>query len=252
VAGTIPTPLCQESDIVTVLSQSGVDLRQDDAQATWPETSTNAPFTQPAAGADVAVNVGNGLWVTPGQNVYVTGGGFYWVAAITQNSITLMNLGTPGNTAVGMAVAGGAGITFSPLQEFIHRGTWEILEHCAMFYSLANLAISDWIRRHAAVVAAYLYCLRRGDPPPQGVAGLYAETKTKLERVQKGWLMIPLLPRTKASVPVMSNMRPALRPHPHVVVERRRSTGSPLGYHQNGDPWDMLGVNEPYVYDYAV
>jgi len=243
---------CTESDVVNLLGQGAVDLLQDDAKAIYPQTSTNGSFTQPAPGATVTVNVFNGLWAYVGQCIFVGGAGFYLVQDVAVGNLTLTNLGTAGNVAQGATIPSGAPVALSPLADFIGRGSAKIDQYCATMYTGPVLATSSWVTYEASIVSAYMYCMRRGNPPPAGIAIMYQEAMEDLKQVQKGFLQIPNLPRRKSAAPVMSNMRPTLRPHPHAVVETQRSTGKPAGYHQNRDPWDQTGINTPWVYDYSL
>lgn len=257
-------PYCSEYDVVQILSQAGVDLRQDDLPGVYglfSQTTTSGTFTMPGVNGSVNIPVFNGLWTWPTQTIFVQDAGFFFVVAPSVGQITALNLSWSGNAQAGTSLASGRGVSLSPLAEYIDRAALEIDEHCLLFYTPAGLLGSTWITKHAAITAAYYYCMRRGNLPPAGVALLFEGsnaargkdgTRNKLERVQKGTLNIPDLPRRKPSVPVMSNMRPALRPHPHMVVERYRSTGRPEQYHQNGDPYDLTGINQPFMYDFYI
>ena len=136
------------------------------------------------------------------------------------------------------------------LSQVIDRASLEIDEYCLQRYG-ARLADSLWVTKRCAEVACYYLCVRRGNPVPAGVSLLFDRCIEKLERVQQGVLKIPNLPGSKSSYPVMSNMRPALRPFPRSVVETSLSTGTAADYHQNRDPWDAFGQNNSWLMDYA-
>jgi hypothetical protein len=246
---------CTEYDVVSLLGQGGVDLRQDDTPGStglYALTTTSGNYTQPSVAATVAAPVFNGLAFFAGQCVYVQTGGFYLVSALSIGTLTLQNLGTSGNAASSSTIPSGSGVSISPLADFINRACDEIDEHCLQFYTAANLLTSDWVAKQAASIAAYYFCLRRGNPAPVGIAAFHDIAMQKLQRVQQGALNIPNVPKSKATVPVMSNLRPALRPHPHAVVETQRSTGTPASYHQNQDPWDATGINNQFYYDFSI
>jgi hypothetical protein len=249
----ITGPYCTPSDIANIYSQPGVDLRQDDlgAVAFTAQTTTTGNFTQPPVGGTVVVSVGSINFATINQSVVLSPGGMYQVVGISPNTLILQNLGSTANVQPGVVINSGAMIGPSPLDYFIDMGSLEIEEHCLQFYSGAILATSDWVTKKCAIVAAYLFSCRRGNPVPQGITTLYKEAIEKLKSVATGRLNIPRLPKSKATVPVMSNMRPALRPHPHAVVERMRSTGTPANYITTNDPWDLTGINSPYIYDFS-
>jgi autotransporter-associated beta strand protein len=74
--------------------------------------TTTGGFTQPADGANVTVPVGSTAWMTVGQTVYIVGGGYYTIAAITDGTdAVLTNLGVAvGNVAAGTPIAAGANV----------------------------------------------------------------------------------------------------------------------------------------------
>lgn len=135
------------------------------------------------------------------------------------------------------------------VSQIIDRASLDIEEYCAQRYR--NLSDSLWVTKRCAELAVYYLCLRRGNPAPIGVVQMYESCIAKLERVQKGTLKIPRMVESKSAHPVMSNMRPTLRPYPHAVVAQALSTGTPEDYHQNRDPWDTLGMNNSWLFDFA-
>lgn len=68
-------------------------------------TLTTAAFVQPAASANVTVDVADSDWMSPGQKVFVVGGGYYDVVSKpTALSVILTNLGYSGNVVAGTNV----------------------------------------------------------------------------------------------------------------------------------------------------
>lgn len=116
---------------------------------------------------------------------------------------------------------------------------WYLLEQ----YSDTVLATSDLVMGWADDAATLFLCERRGNAPPAGTVTRWERTREKLEQVQLGRRKIPRLPRRKGNAPVLSNLRPTLRPMPRVVVEKNRSTGTPADYTQTTDPWDQLNTS---------
>ena len=68
--------------------------------------STTAGFTQPAVGAEIAIQIPSGYWLQVGQYVYIPSGGYYQVASGSTPTFSLQNLGYSGiNIPVGSTVA---------------------------------------------------------------------------------------------------------------------------------------------------
>ena len=75
-------------------------------------TGTTAAFTQPAAGSTVSVSVVSSANLLAGQELLITGGGFYSVASVTNaTTVVLTNLGSTGNAIQGAPIAIGASVT---------------------------------------------------------------------------------------------------------------------------------------------
>ena len=126
-------------------------------------------------------------------------------------------------------------------------------EHCRTGYTQANLQISDWVKRQTAVLAAYELCERRGNPCPQSLIrkvvrliGTPEKPGGILGFILRGSRNISDIPRRKADIPVVSNVRVRLDPSPRIVVETGRSTGTPSGYSQHEDQL------EPPGFDYSI
>lgn len=74
-------------------------------------TKTTASFSQPLVGSSVAVAVVSTASLSVGQTVYVANGGYYTVASIfSANSVTLTNLGSPGNAGPGATIVVGSNV----------------------------------------------------------------------------------------------------------------------------------------------
>lgn len=72
-----------------------------------------AQFTQPYVGSTVVVDVNSSSWMSVGQVIYHENGGYYRVSSKpSSSSVTLMNLGYPGNPVPGSSITNtGAGIS---------------------------------------------------------------------------------------------------------------------------------------------
>jgi len=76
-------------------------------------TTTTASFTMPAVSSTVVVAVSDSGWMSVGQALYVSGGGYFEVTVITSAiSITVKSLyAVPTNSAVGATVAGSSTVS---------------------------------------------------------------------------------------------------------------------------------------------
>ena len=76
-------------------------------------TTTTASFTMPAVSSTVVVAVSDSGWMSVGQALYVSGGGYFEVTVVTSAiSITVRNLyAVPTNAAVGATVAGSSTVS---------------------------------------------------------------------------------------------------------------------------------------------
>lgn len=75
-------------------------------------TVTTVNFTTPTVGTSVNITVQSSSWASVGQNVYITGAGYYQVVAIiSPTQLSVSNLSNYGNTASGTNVASGAAVT---------------------------------------------------------------------------------------------------------------------------------------------
>lgn len=75
-------------------------------------TTTTSNFTQPSVGSNVTVAVVATAWMSQGQTVYASTGGYYAVASIASGvSVTITNLGYTGNALPGATISSGATIS---------------------------------------------------------------------------------------------------------------------------------------------
>lgn len=80
-------------------------------------TVTAAAFTQPAALANVTIEVASSLWVAGGQNLHVADAGEYQVVSLPDSThITIQNLGYAGNATAGNVIASGKTVAPSGVQ----------------------------------------------------------------------------------------------------------------------------------------
>lgn len=128
------------------------------------------------------------------------------------------------------------------IQQVLDDASRFVDEHCLLGYSEANLAASPWVKHRTADVAAYLFCERRGNAVPAGIAQKFERAEKKLERVRLGKLQIPDVPARRDLAPVMDNVRIRMDPFPRTVVEKNRSTkrNQPTDYAQHNDSLDWF------------
>lgn len=75
-------------------------------------TTVTQSFTVPNVGSSSSISVGNALWMTPGQTVYVATAGHYYVSSVTNSqTVVLTNLGYTGNSNPGIVVVTGSSIS---------------------------------------------------------------------------------------------------------------------------------------------
>lgn len=129
------------------------------------------------------------------------------------------------------------------LGDVIDDASTLIDEHCRLRYTPAVLAASDWVNQRATDLAACLLCERRGNPPPASIQRKHDRAMERLELVRRGLLQIPDVGMRKSEVPVLSNQRVRLDPHPRVQTQKSKSTGTQEGYKTNNDRFD---------YDYSI
>jgi phage gp36-like protein len=120
----------------------------------------------------------------------------------------------------------------------ILRASSKINQFLLRQYTEANLAASDIVTDYASTIATYYLCTRRGNPAPDSVIAEYREAIEELKLIHAGGMDVSDIGRRKSSAPVMDNNRVRLRPDPHAVVMRSRSTttgGRPEGFVQHND-----------------
>ena len=137
--------------------------------------------------------------------------------------------------------AGAVGVTLRTndvdrLPQAISDASIEVDGYALLMYGANSLAASSWVEKKARDLAVYYLCAGRLNPFPQSVQAIYDKAITDLEKVRGGSITIPDAAQSKASVPVMSNVRIRQTPVPHTDVEMGRSTGTPEGYVQFADP----------------
>ena len=81
-------------------------------------TSTTADYQQPQSSQSVYVYCADASWMSVGQIVYVAGGGYYTVNAISNDHLraTLINLGYPGNAQAGSTISFPASVSAAGLR----------------------------------------------------------------------------------------------------------------------------------------
>jgi hypothetical protein len=95
---------------------NGVDGRdgqdgRDGADGIYPVSTVSVAFVQPAANANVQIQIGNTGWMVVGQPIFITSGGFYEVVSINSPVlVTVKNLGSSQNAAPGTTISAGVGV----------------------------------------------------------------------------------------------------------------------------------------------
>jgi hypothetical protein len=96
----------------TTTISSGAAVRgggQRGATGAYPTTTTTASFTQPAVNSTVTAFLTDTSFLSPGQTVFVSGGGFYTVSGgVSTNAAALLNVGGTGNSTAGSNIASGS------------------------------------------------------------------------------------------------------------------------------------------------
>lgn len=123
------------------------------------------------------------------------------------------------------------------ISETLSEASREIDLYLLSVYSADQLAGNDWVRFQTAIVAAFLFCERRGNPPPSSVSAKYERLTDKLNAIHLGQLRVPGLAPRRTDVPTLSQPRIRLDPHPRTVIERSRGTSrnKPTDYAQAAD-----------------
>lgn len=126
------------------------------------------------------------------------------------------------------------------ITEAIDDASRQIDEHCLLAYESAQLEASAWVEHYCTDIAVCNVCEFRGNPAPASIVARCEKALARLEKVRLGTLKIPDVPARKSFVPVLSNVRTQLTPVMHTRVQRSRSTGTPAGYAQKVDRYDIL------------
>ncbi len=103
-------------------------------------------------------------------------------------------------------------------------------------YELAQLEINAWLNQRCTDIAVYYLCERRLNAIPKPVERAFDRANADLEKVRLGMMQIPGAARRKGAAPAMSNLRVAMRPFNHVVVERMRSQTAGAEQHDGTNP----------------
>ena len=142
----------------------------------------------------------------------------------------------------------------SDLANALAKAGSEIDKFLYRTYKTEDLATSPLVRDWAAVLACWFLCLRRGNPPPPGIATLYEGVIADLTEIKLGQNDVPRIPRRKAYAPGLSVMLATQRPFPRAVVEKSRGTtlgGVPANYHQHNSVYDSFGWNATNFLDWS-
>lgn len=124
-----------------------------------------------------------------------------------------------------------------------------IEQKCLLRYDVPALSGSRVVKHWAKWIATFLLCKRRGNGPSEALGEEYDRVMKELDAVAAGKARIGDAVERRPSLPGMSNVRVIKEPWPHVVVERRSSTGlPPQEYRQKVDPIDWTNS----VTDYAI
>lgn len=126
------------------------------------------------------------------------------------------------------------------IDNVIEDATTEVNGYCQRLYDTTTLATSEWVMKKTTDIAVFFLCLRRLNSAPKAAQFMYEKAIMDLEKIQAGMMMIPDIPMTKASVPVMSNQSVRMRPWPRVVTDRGRSTGTAEGYRKFDNTSDFF------------
>ena len=77
-------------------------------------TTTTASYTQPSVGANVSVSVIATAGLTAGQELFISGGGYYTIANVTNaTTLSLTNLGYAGNVAAATVISSIQSVTMA-------------------------------------------------------------------------------------------------------------------------------------------
>lgn len=126
------------------------------------------------------------------------------------------------------------------LSDCLESAAAEVNFYLQNLYTPSALAGSEWVKRASRDIAVRFLCMRRLNSVPKSVQSQYEETIQKLDVIGSGKKNLPDAPARHANVPVLSNQRTHLWPHPRVVTERVTSTGTPSGYAPMDDPTGIL------------
>lgn len=117
-------------------------------------------------------------------------------------------------------------------------------QKCTQRYTVQSLQDSRIIRHWSKWIAAFLLCKRRNNDASNALGEEYDRVMKELDGIAAGKFTLGDAVARRPSLPGMSNPRVIMNPWPHVVVEKRTSTGlPPQDYRQKKDPLgDMDGI----------
>lgn len=110
----------------------------------------------------------------------------------------------------------------------IRQATDRVNYYCLQRYTAANLATSDYVTDATAVIAAYKFAIRRGNPAAQSLYDRYQDVLRELAEIKAGTNQIPGLAEKFAAYPTLSNLRWDGRYRENKIrVRQNSSTGEP-------------------------
>lgn len=124
--------------------------------------------------------------------------------------------------------------------DILDAASREVDQYCLSAYSEENLAVSPWVKHKCKIIAAVMYCERRGNDVPGSLQRRYDAIIKRFEKVETGQVIIPDIPMRKTACPILSNVRVVQHPTPMTVVTTKRSTGEVQDYTQRKDDVDPL------------
>lgn len=125
-------------------------------------------------------------------------------------------------------------------QDVLDEAATEVNGYLELIYPIAGLALSARVKYYTRDIACYLACIRRGNPAPKVIEDRYNATIEALKLLMRGSMTLPDVAQSKANAPVLSNLRVRNFPVPQVKVVTGTSTGTPAGYSQFADEWDVI------------
>lgn len=125
-------------------------------------------------------------------------------------------------------------------QDILNEAAEEVNGYLALLYPIAGLAKSNRVKYYTRDIAVFLACTRRGNPAPGAISARYESTIEALKLLMRGSMTLPDVAQSKMNAPVLSNLRVQNFPVPEVKVVGGTSTGTPAGYTQFADNYDLI------------